>query len=468
MTNKLSVLIFFCFFLGKWPLSAVPSYKKEIVHPCFITANTSRMVVQRMICTADHTQLDVVLYGEPGSAVSLSWNTYLRAPLQVFSLREADIPIGKTDPERCFPASGRMAATLSFEPVPQEIHAVDCVEGDAGWTIWGLQLNAAEPYVYVPDFLQQDSPAAVAEEETVIAGGGPGKGMVNGYLLGYDASMMAVDATLVYDDGRSAEPVRQPVSLNPDGSFHAEILLPCPDTVRLFVNQASLPLLLVPDQELTVYLHLPRLSMSAVPDASPERKRMRMCWFDGTARTANERLLAGHIPVASLQYRSGLSEQAWAVYTGQKQKIQEERLRRAGSGVEPVVMSLPPELSGEEVLRRLLGPYQGQKVLVDCWATWCGPCRKALPLMRPLKQQLKGKVVFLYVTGASSPEMVWRESLKKIPGVHYRLTESQWTDFCQSVQVDRIPSYLIVSPEGEITRRFQGFPGVDELLRELK
>ena len=88
--------------------------------------------------------------------------------------------------------------------------------------------------------------------------------------------------------------------------------------------------------------------------------------------------------------------------------------------------------------------------------------------MRPLKQQLKGKVVFLYVTGASSPEMVWRESLKKIPGVHYRLTESQWTDFCRSVQVDRIPSYLIVSPEGKITRRFQGFPGVDELLRELK
>ena len=181
MTNRLSVLFFLWFFLWKCPLSAVAAYKKEIVHPCFITANTSRMVVQRMICTADHTQLDVVLYGEPGSAVSLSWNTYLRAPLQVFSLREADIPIGKTDPERCFPASGRMAATLSFEPVPQEIHAVDCVEGDAGWTIWGLQLNAAEPYVYVPDFLQQDSPAA--EKETAIACGGPGKGMVNGYLL---------------------------------------------------------------------------------------------------------------------------------------------------------------------------------------------------------------------------------------------------------------------------------------------
>ena len=67
MTNRLSVLFFLWFFLWKCPLTAVAAYKKEIVHPCFITANTSRLVVQRIICTADHTQLDVVLYGRDGA-----------------------------------------------------------------------------------------------------------------------------------------------------------------------------------------------------------------------------------------------------------------------------------------------------------------------------------------------------------------------------------------------------------------
>ena len=63
--------------------------------------------------------------------------------------------------------------------------------------------------------------------------------------------------------------------------------------------------------------------------------------------------------------------------------------------------------------------------------------------------------------------MAWRESLKKIPGVHYRLTEAQWADLCRTMGIDRIPAYLIFSPEGTLKRRFIGFPGVDELEREL-
>lgn len=137
---------------------------------------------------------------------------------------------------------------------------------------------------------------------------------------------------------------------------------------------------------------------------------------------------------------------------------------RAQAQVE--VKELSEEVQAEQLLAHITHPYRGKKVLIDCWNTWCGPCMRAMQSIHPLKEELT-EVVYLYVADTSSPELLWRKSIEKIPGVHYRISARQSYDFFLLQGFQGIPAYIVVNEEGDVTYRCVGFPGVKTLRREL-
>lgn len=125
-------------------------------------------------------------------------------------------------------------------------------------------------------------------------------------------------------------------------------------------------------------------------------------------------------------------------------------------------------VSNEDLFASIISKYRGHTLLVDFWATWCGPCRMANKAMIPMKEELKDRdIVYIYLTGETSPKGTWENMIPDIHGEHFRVTADQWSYLMNSFQIRGVPTYLLVDREGNITYKTTGFPGVDKMKSEL-
>ncbi len=60
---------------------------------------------------------------------------------------------------------------------------------------------------------------------------------------------------------------------------------------------------------------------------------------------------------------------------------------------------------------------EGKPVIIDFWATWCGPCQMIGPIIDELAEEYNGKIIIGKVDIDSNPELPTKYGVRNIPTI---------------------------------------------------
>jgi thiol-disulfide isomerase/thioredoxin len=152
----------------------------------------------------------------------------------------------------------------------------------------------------------------------------------------------------------------------------------------------------------------------------------------------------------------------------------------AGNAAPAAITTLPASVSDAE-LRAVTGApiklssYAGKVLLVNLWATWCGPCRLETPELIKLHKEFQSQGVEMVGLSTENPDAS-EEAVRQFVhdfNVDYRVG---WATNDVAITLmqgrDAIPQSFIISRSGRVVKRFVGFnpintpPQIREALQE--
>jgi cytochrome c biogenesis protein CcmG/thiol:disulfide interchange protein DsbE len=95
---------------------------------------------------------------------------------------------------------------------------------------------------------------------------------------------------------------------------------------------------------------------------------------------------------------------------------------------------------------------KGKFILIDFWATWCGPCIRAIPELNAFHEKFKDDLVVIGISDESKEKI---NNFKKVKIDYYSAIDTNET-LKNIYEVQGIPHCVLIDPKGIV--RWEGFP----------
>jgi cytochrome c biogenesis protein CcmG, thiol:disulfide interchange protein DsbE len=111
--------------------------------------------------------------------------------------------------------------------------------------------------------------------------------------------------------------------------------------------------------------------------------------------------------------------------------------------------TLPVAANGDPGARMSVADLKGRPVILDFWASWCGPCALTAPVLDRLSRRYeKEGLVVLGVNGSDSPAVIQAYTAKK--GLSYPTVADMRSEVSDRYGVDKLPSLVVIDKEGNV------------------
>ena len=175
--------------------------------------------------------------------------------------------------------------------------------------------------------------------------------------------------------------------------------------------------------------------------------------------------------VLSLLHRDDEAAQSFAAYAEKTRKDDTLLVRARHFAAKPDLarMDMAPAMTFTTLSGKPfnLDNMNGRVVLIDFWATWCGPCKQELPHMKKLAAQYADQPFELISISWDSDEATWKEFVAS-----NSMTWNQYRDADHSLSnlfgINAIPHYFTIDANGVLAAENLGSgSNIDGRIRKL-